>query len=437
MKPPLPTSLPPDPGTSAGAPASALGQWIRAQAVNLSRHAQGLREFGKGEFGTGVEAPSDGHVSAVNTLLRRLRPGLALRSQKLAVLARKALAQPSAGNLSSVVTHKHQAHDRVRHVEKIWDFYFELFGQRQSPFGKWLTGCDRVALDCYQAAYTGIGIARSVPAPPPFSYMRTGFGPATFRRGIPVSFLGREKNPFPLVQLPYHRMLNPWTLGAVLHEVSHNIQSDLGLSKAVPLAMARQLLKHGIPSSAAQIWTRWNREIFADLSGLLQGGPGVVPSLMDVVGRSPEIVYAYDPRGVHPVPYLRVLLSCELLGRMGFPREAQAWRTAWCTLYPGPRQGGLPALLLHSAPAAMRHVVEAVCYQPYAALGGKALSEVFRFGPKDQVMVREAAGRLAAGTDPGIVPARFLIGAVRFAFDERLAPPAKLREAFYTELARR
>src|SRR4029079_16476359 len=140
---------------------------------------------------------------------------------------------------------------------------------------------------CYQAAYTGLGTARSIPAPPPFCYMRTGFRPATFRRGIPVSRLGRQMNPFPLIELPYHRLVNPWTLGAILHEVSHNLQSDLGLSKAVPKRHASALLPRFGPT-VASVWTRWNRELFADVSGLLLGGPAIVGSLMDIVARSPE-----------------------------------------------------------------------------------------------------------------------------------------------------
>ena len=50
-------------------------------------------------------------------------------------------------------------------IEKIWDFYFELFGQRQSRFGLWLLSTDRIALDCYQVTYLGIGKEKSVPAP--------------------------------------------------------------------------------------------------------------------------------------------------------------------------------------------------------------------------------------------------------------------------------
>jgi hypothetical protein len=65
------------------------------------------------------------------------------------------------------------------------------------------------------------------------------------------------------------------------------------------------------------------------------------------------------------------------------------------------------------------------------------LADVYRFGQKEQRMIEECARRLAAGTDPGIVPERFLIGAARFAVDNKLADPEKIKEKFYTELARR
>jgi len=52
-------------------------------------------------------------------------------------------------------------------------------------------------------------------------------------------------------------------------------------------------------------------------------------------------------------------------------------------------------------------------------------------------MIEEAARRLAAGNDPGVVPERFLIGATRFALDNRLARPGVITENFYRELARR
>src|SRR5262249_15593832 len=154
-----------------------------------------------------------------------------------------AAREPTTAHLHQLLRSKSRAHDWVQAIERVWDFYFELFGQRQTQYADWLLSCDRIARDCYQAVYVRLGAPKSIPAPPPFSYMRTGFSPATFRRAIPLRRLGQQLNPFPLIQLPYHRLVNPWTLGAVLHEVSHNLQSDLALSLAVPRAIAQVLLR--------------------------------------------------------------------------------------------------------------------------------------------------------------------------------------------------
>jgi hypothetical protein len=52
-------------------------------------------------------------------------------------------------------------------------------------------------------------------------------------------------------------------------------------------------------------------------------------------------------------------------------------------------------------------------------------------------MIEEASRRLAAGTDPGIIPERYLIGAARHALDARMARPGVITEHFYKELVRR
>ncbi len=449
---------PPRPGQAAASVpgGSTLAAWLSGQAVNVTRHAAALRPFKRSEFGIGGAAPSEGHIQAANRLVGGLRRQLFKLTRRVrcdigaalrAIGATGGLAPrgapdpgpgaPAAPLLARVVAHKEQAHDWVRATERIWDFYFELFGQRQSRYADWLLSCDRVALDCYQAAYLGLGAARSIPAPPPFCYMRTGFSPATYRRGIPLRKLGRQINPFPLIQLPYHRLVNPWTLGAVLHEVCHNLQNDLGLAEAVPRAIAGRLLDAGLGKDVAGVWTRWNRETFADLGGLLLGGPAVVGSLMDVLGRGTAAVLAYSPRAPHPTPYLRPFLSIELLRRMGFAAAAAGYARAWTRLYPDPRAGSLPRQLLATFPRAVPVVVDAICFTRFPSLGGKRLAEVIRFGDKEQRMCEEAAQRLAAGVDPGIIPARFLIGAARFAFERRLARPGQLTRNFYLELARR
>jgi hypothetical protein len=424
--------------TRAGAGAktrSVLRPWVATQSINVRRHAAALRPFRRDEFGSGSAAPTPGHIEAVNALIAGLRKGLLAYSKQVATAAEAAIQEPSRQRLQTTVNRKEKAHHWVQGIEKIWDFYFELFGQRQSRFASWLLSCDRIALDCYRAAYLGLGVARSIPAPPPFSYMRTGFSPATFRRGIPLTRLGKQLNPFPLVELPYHRLVNPWTLGAVLHELSHNLQSDLGLAKAIPRAIALRLLRADLGRSVAATWTRWNREMFADMSAALLGGPEVVGSLMDVIARGTETVVAHSARGVHPTPYLRMLNSVEILRRMGFVRESEQYRAAWRQIYPSAATGNIPAEMLRTFPRACALAVDTMCFQPYPSLGNKSLAEVIQFGRKEQQMIEEAARRLSAGTDPGIIPERFVIGAARYALENRLARPGVIATNFYKALA--
>jgi len=183
-------------------PPSVLSAYLSGQSLNVRRHLEALRDFRRDEFGTGIARPSEGHIQAVNQLLATLRRPLTRAVAQLEDVAGRAHRHPGPGAYAQVLDLKSRAHDRVRAIEKVWDFYFELFGQRQSVYGEWLVACDRIALDCYQHVYMHLGSARSIPAPPPFAYMRTGFSPATYRRGIPLRKLGRQLNPFPWSNCP-------------------------------------------------------------------------------------------------------------------------------------------------------------------------------------------------------------------------------------------
>jgi hypothetical protein len=420
---------------AAGASTSVMQPWVRAQSINVTRHSAALRPFRPEEFGSGAEAPTAGHVQAVNHLITGLRRSLLQMSGKVRKSSHEASQQPTTARLQDLMRRKASAQHWVRGIEKIWDFYFELFGQRQGIYAKWLLSCDRIGLDCYRACYTGLGTARSIPAPPPFTYMATGFSPATFRRGIPLKKLGKQLNPFPLVQLPYTRLVNPWTLGAVLHETSHNLQNDLGLQRDIPRKVGSRLLRAGASRLVARTWVRWNREMFADMAAMLLGGPCIAGSLMDILARDLKTISHFTPRGVHPTPYFRMLINTEVLRRMGFEQDAARYRRIWLRIYPKPASGSIPRAMLQSFNEACPVAVDAMCFQPYPSLGNRSLAKVLNFGSKEQQMIEEASRRLAAGVDPGIIPERFLIGAVRMALDRRLARPQILTDNFYKALA--
>src|SRR5579863_6056776 len=114
---------------AAGASTSVMKPWLRAQSINVTRHAAALRPFRPEEFGTGAEAPTAGHVQAVNHLIVGLRRGLLKITGKVRETAVGTSKEPTTRRLQELMTKKAHAHHWVRGIEKIWDFYFELFGQ--------------------------------------------------------------------------------------------------------------------------------------------------------------------------------------------------------------------------------------------------------------------------------------------------------------------
>lgn len=417
---------------------SELAHWLDSQAVNAARAAAMIRPFARDEFGTDAASPGPAHLAAANRMIRRLRRLLVAAACTQTDASRIAAATPSRAALNDAARAKDAGTLAVAAIEKVWQFYRDIFEQRTTRFAPRLLACDRIALDCYQYVWVGLGRARPIPSPAPFAYMESGSGPATFRREVRLARLGRLPNPFPLVKLPYHRLVAPWTLGAVPHEVGHNLQADLGLWQAIPRRFAELLRRDDLPPAVVRTWVRWHKEIFADLIGVLLIGPAFVHSLMDVVGKSPAAVVSFSPAAVHPVPFLRTLLALELLARTGFQPEAAALRQAWLSLYPPFRaRASIPRELFDSFPKAAKRVVDIVAFTPFPQLGDKALAEVVTFRRRDLAMAEEAAERLARGEDPGIIPERFLIVAARIALRRRHAPPARIAHNFFAALGRR
>lgn len=415
-----------------------LDNWLTIQGINLTRHAGSLRPFSKDEFGTGPAAPGEAHIKAVNRFIDSLRVKLDEMARWVAAAAQAAKREPTTARLHALLERKQSASNRVLYVEGVWDFYFDLFVQRLSTFGERLLTVDRIAANCYEDLYISIGAAQPTPSLLPFSYANSGFSPATYRRGVPLMRLRFNKNLFPLIMLPQHRLDNVWALSSILHEVSHNLQADLGLWDEMPLHIYRRLTTEGrIQPAVAQAWARWHKEMMADMFALLLGGPAAVESLMDVVGRAPASTVKFNPLGVHPTSYLRVLINLVLLRRMGFEKIAGDLRRVWQRLYPTLAPDDIPRPVMESFARASELAVDTMAFQPYRQFADKSLAQVLRFGPREMQIVEQAGRQLAAGQELGAVPARFMIGAARFALDNRLATPQAITDNFYRTLGRR
>ncbi|NNF24433.1 MAG: hypothetical protein HKN63_06465 [Rhodobacteraceae bacterium] len=430
------TAQGPLPATRTPTPQLIKRRWIRAQVVNARRHLGRLTAFKREDYGTGLARPKEANVQAANALLNRERAKQMKLVRALGAAAQRAEGRLDTPALSRFARLKDKVALGTRQTEAIWHFYDDLFGQRRGALADQLAAMDRIALDCYQTCYMGLGRARSLPTPPPFAFMEAA-SPATYRRGVVVPKLARRENPFPLVRLPFHRLMNPWSLGAVPHEIGHNLHADLKLWSVTPQLIRQRLAQAGRPAPAQATWARWHKEIYADLIGVLLIGPYYIESLLDVIAKSPARVARFRSKGVHPVSYLRPHISTELLRRIGFQRRAAAYDAGWRRIYPAGVDKALPGWLRDGFRGTAAAVVDVLCFKPMSAYGGKSLSQVVRFRPQDMTTVREAAERLASGTNPGIAPERFFICAAREALDRRLAPPEQITRNFYTALTGR
>ena len=430
------TRLSPLPMRPEAAPSRRKGQaavtraWVRSQKVNLQRAAIALAPFDTNAFGSGPAAPKPPQIDAANLLIGDMQ-------KSLGVLAQRMPQDASVKALRETQRLKGEAATALARAEKLWSFYYEIFSQRNAGFANQLLAADRISKDCYQAVYMNLGTARKIPSPTPLAYVDTGFGAATFRRGVRLTALSKRQNPFPLVIIPPVRLAAPWTLGAIPHEVGHNIQSDLGLWLEIRKEISKALAAKGHNRLVRVTLARWSKEIYADLIGVLLIGPAYVRSLMDVVGKDWMRTSFFNKGGVHPTPLLRVPLNTILLERMGFEDDARAIRDAWRLMYPGELDKNLPPEMRKAFLAAAGVAVDTIINRKLPAYGDQSLIETVRFTPDDQKRAVEGAKRLATGKTTGILPSRFLIAAARIAFDRRYAEPAAITKAFYDALTRR
>jgi hypothetical protein len=226
-------------------------------------------------------------------------------------------------------------------------------------------------------------------------------------------------------------------MGVVLHEIGHNLHADLGIWQENERAVRARVLRLTRNPWLARIWTRWHKEIFADLIALLLGGPASARAMKDFLAHPAARVLSFRPLSVHPTPYLRAFILAEMLRRMGFPGEARSTEQVWNALY-GEHvvRGRVPRDLLTSARTIVPHVVDEVAFQPRRGLAQHALADVVPFRIEDERAIQGAASEIARGRVPGGLPPRFAVSASRCAFERRLAPPAAIARTVLTHLAR-
>ncbi|MEM7641645.1 MAG: hypothetical protein AAF366_03880 [Pseudomonadota bacterium] len=390
-------------------PAVATRQFIDAKVRALVARSRRLstltpRRVGLPEKFAGF-APSPAHFQSANRRLASIDKRI---GRRIAFLKAHAAAAHPREVMVSIALAEREV-DRAR---RTFGMLFEIFSQRATSFAPALAAHDAIAVDCYEAVLENAPMVFDHRILRPLTYMEHGYSPATMRRGVSLSRLLGEANPFPVIRIPWDRD-NPWQ-SVFLHEVAHNLQADLGIWHENRNAVTARLARDRASPLVAAIYRRWHKEIFADLAAICLGGTASAWGMMDFLAHPGPKALTYKPGGAHPTGYLRAFILAEMMRRLGFPADAAKAREVWRDLYGSGRAGRMPRPLLSSVNRIIPAVVDEIAFQPRRNLAQRALVDVIPFTRDQEACIRRGAVMLANGRIPDLPP-RHLVSASRFA----------------------
>lgn len=249
-----------------------------------------------------------------------------------------------------------------------FDLFNDAITQRsEHRNGVWLAGLDVAsadALDIPGGYYA---------APPVVCYLDRGPGAAIRRARTRLP--GGGENPVAIIRVPRERMVGASIASSLFHEVGHQGAALLDLVNSLrPVLQALQGGGTG-PARVWKLWERWISEIVADFWSVARVGVAATHGLIGVVSLPRIFVFRINIEDPHPVPWIRVLLSCAM-GEQLYPHPQ--WRRMarlWESYYP---LDGLPAAdreLLLELRAALPALAGLLANHRPAALRGAALPQ--------------------------------------------------------------
>ncbi len=208
-----------------------------------------------------------------------------------------------------------------------FDLFADVLTQRsERDTGVWLAGLDVVAADAL--ALPGDYYV----APPVVCYLDRGVGAAIRRARTRLP--GGGENPVAIVRVPRERMVGGGIASSLVHEVGHQAAALLDLVNSLrPILRAMQTTRSN-ERVAWVMWERWLSEIVADLWSVSRVGVSSTMGLMSVVSLPRAFVLRISLDDPHPVPWVRVHLSCAI-GQALYPHPQWTLLSrVWEAMYP-------------------------------------------------------------------------------------------------------
>jgi hypothetical protein len=205
------------------------------------------------------------------------------------------------------------------------DVFNNVITQRsESETGVWLSGLDVVAADA-------LALPGYYAAPPVICYLDRGVGAAIRRARTRLP--GGGENPVAIIRVPRERMIGSGIASSLIHEVGHQGAALLDLVPSLRLMLQARQRTRDAPL-VWQLWERWISEIVADFWSIARVGIASTMGLIGVVSLPRPFVFRLTIDDPHPMPWIRVKLSCAI-GHALYPHpQWQRLAHVWDAYYP-------------------------------------------------------------------------------------------------------
>ena len=246
------------------------------------------------------------------------------------------------------------------------DVFNNVITQRsESETGVWLSGLDVVSADA-------LALPGYYAAPPVICYLDRGVGAAIRRARTRLP--GGGENPVAIIRVPRERMVGSGIASSLIHEVGHQGAALLELVPSLRLVLQARQRASDAPL-VWQLWERWISEIVADFWSIARVGIASTMGLIGVVSLPRPFVFRLNVDDPHPVPWIRVKLSCAI-GNALYPHpQWQRLANVWESYYPVTGLDDKRRQLLRSLETSMPEFTRVLNNHRPEALRGRSLLE--------------------------------------------------------------
>jgi hypothetical protein len=249
-----------------------------------------------------------------------------------------------------------------------FDLFNDVITQRsEHETGVWLAGLDVVSADALRLPGHRIAI------PPVICYLDRGAGAAIRRARTRLP--GGGKNPVAIIRVPRERMVGSGIASSLIHEVGHQAAALLDVVSSLRPVLQGMQRGRSARGHVWRLWERWISEIVADFWSVGRVGITATLGLIGVVSLPRVFVFRINVDDPHPVPWIRVKLSCAM-GQALYPHPQWAQlAAAWESFYPLQGLNVEHAQLLNDIQAEMPGFVALLMHHRPRALRGRTLNE--------------------------------------------------------------